>query len=128
MEHPLCEMPQEEFEKHGCCFCRIVDGKRVCVGSPCAEFFRKRLDAVEAERDEMRKQMLEELGRADILEHIVESVRARIAKIPLDVDKGGITIHKRENGSRFVWSTSEGDTNCKEAVADIIDILGGNGK
>lgn len=127
MEYPLCEMPQDEFKKHGCSYSLISDGKRVC-GSPCAEFFRKRLAAVEAERDEMRKQMLEELGRADILEHIVESVRARIAKIPLDVDKGGITIHKRENGSRFVWSTSEGDTKCKEAVADIIDILGGNGK
>lgn len=67
MEYPLCEMPQDEFKKHGCSYSLISDGKRVC-GSPCAEFFRKRLAAVEAGRDEMRKQMLEELGRADILE------------------------------------------------------------
>ena len=72
MEYPLCEIPQEEFNGHGCVYCRIVDGKRVCAGSPCAEFFRKRLAAVEAERDEMRKQMLEELGRADILEGIAD--------------------------------------------------------
>lgn len=79
MEHQLCEMPQEEFEKHGCGFWRIVDGKRVCAGSPFAGFFRKRLAAVEAERDEMRKQMLEELGRADILEKRVTELE-EIAK------------------------------------------------
>ena len=75
MEYPLCEIPQEEFNGHGCVYCRIVDGKRVCAGSPCAEFFRKRLAAVEAERDEMRKQMLEELGRADILEGIANDFK-----------------------------------------------------
>ena len=59
-----CLCDKEILEKHGCTsILRGEDGKVMC-NSPCVK-------RIVAERDEMRMQMLEELGRADLLEERV---------------------------------------------------------
>ena len=93
-----CVCDKEILAKHGCTsIVRAEDGKMMC-NSPCV----KRLVA---ERDEMRKQMLEELGRADLLEKRVIELESRLSGI-----KKEYVVGRRIDDSNAVYYSAKYET------------------
>ena len=93
-----CVCDKEILAKHGCTsIVRTEDGNMMC-NSPCVK-------RIVSERDEMRKQMLEELGRADLLKAQVKELESLLSGV-----KKEFVVGRRIDDRRAVYYSAKYET------------------